>query len=404
MTAHVACHDCAAVHRREPLRPGQTAACRRCGAVLYRRRHRPLSRGIAWLLAAAVLLLLAHVFPLVTMSLEGVDRSATLMTGVLAIADAGLWPLALMVLAFASVIPGTKVLTGLVATVAAGLGWRHPVARMAFHWSQRQTRWAMLEIYLLGLIVAYVKLVDYARIGIEPGVLALVGAMLCLAAADVVTEPEAVWSQIGRAAPPVGSPATGVACHGCGWLAPAGRHRCPRCDERLHPRKPQALQRTWALLIAAAVLYVPANLYPIMVISQLGLEHPTTILGGVVDLVAAEMYPIALIVFVASVLVPVAKIAGLVWLLLATQRRSSRALRSRTMAYAAIEFVGRWSMVDVFMVAILTSLVHVSGLLVIQPGVGAFAFAGVVILTMLASASFDARLAWDAGTKARGHG
>ena len=404
MAADVVCHDCAHVHRRVVLRPGQTATCRQCGAVLYRQRHRPLSRGIAFLLAALVLWVLTHVFPLVTLSLEGITRTATLLTGVVAIADAGLWPLALMVLAFTSVVPGTKIATGLVATFAAARGWRHPLARAAFAWSRRQTRWAMLEIYLLGLIVAYVKLVEHARIGIEPGVLALVATMLCLAAADVVIEPEAVWSRIGRRDAPTGDAVSGIACHGCLWLAPKGWHRCPRCDVALHPRKPDAVQRTWALLVAATILYVPANLYPIMVITQLGTGHPATILGGVVDLVAAEMYPIAAVVFVASVLVPVAKIVGMVWLLITTQRGSARALRSRTKAYAAIEFVGRWSMVDVFMVAILTSLVNVSGLLVIQPGVGAFAFAAVVILTMLASASFDPRLAWDTAGAGHRHG
>jgi paraquat-inducible protein A len=395
MTAHVACHECAATYRKAPLQPGQTAACRRCGTVLYRRRHRPLSRGIAFLAAALMFWVLTHVFPLVTLSLEGTSRTATVLTGVAAIADAGLWPLALMVLGFVSVIPGLKIATGLVAGIAAARHWRDPLARRVWGMSRAMTRWAMLEIYLLGVFVAYVKLVDYARIGLEPGLVTLVLCMLCLAAADVVMDPETVWSRIGRPNPPSGHARAGIACHRCTWVAPEGRRRCPRCDEPLHARKPQAVQRTWALLAAAIVLYVPANVYPIMVITQLGRDHATTILAGVVDLVAAGMYPIAAIVFVASVVVPVAKIAGMIWLLVAAQRRSRQALRSRTKAYTVIELVGRWSMVDVFMVAILASLVNVGGLLVIKAGVGAFAFAAVVILTMLASASFDPRLAWD---------
>ena len=395
MPSFVACHDCGAVHRRQDLLPGQKALCRRCGATLYRRRHQPLERGIAFLSAGLVLWALVHFLPLITLRLDGAAHTATLHTGVWAIADAGLWPLALLVLAFASLIPGTKLLSSLIAALAATYGWRHPIARLAFTFGQRQTPWAMLEIFLFGLIVAYVKLAGLAQVEVDVGVLALAATILCIAAADTVLEPEAVWSRIGRRVRPTGDPERGVACHTCHWVAPRGAHRCPRCDATLHHRKSRSVQRSWAFLIAAVILYVPANLYPMMIITQLGRSDPATILGGVVDLVAARMYSIAAIVFVASILVPVAKIGGLAWLLIATQRHSADSLRSRTKAYGAIEFVGRWSMIDVFMVAILASLVNVPGLFAIQPGIGAFAFASVVILTMFASASFDPRLAWD---------
>jgi paraquat-inducible protein A len=402
MSSFAACHECGAVHRRQSLRPGQKALCRRCGAILYRRRHQPLERGIALLSAAAVLWVAVHFLPLITLRLDGATHTATLHTGVWAIADAGLWPLALMVLAFASLIPGTKILASLTGAVAASYGWRHPVARLAFTLGRRQAAWAMLEIFLLGLIVAYVKLVDLARVEVDVGILVLAATILCIAAADAVLEPEAVWARIGRATAPLANPAQAVACHACHWLAPRGADRCPRCDARLHYRKARSLQRSWAFLIAAVVLYIPANLYPMMIISQLGRSDPATILGGVVDLLAAKMYGIAAVVFVASILVPVAKIVGLTWLLIATHRRSADSLRSRTKAYVAIEFVGRWSMVDVFMVAILASLVNVPGLFAIQPGIGAFAFASVVILTMLASASYDPRLAWDGAKVSHG--
>ncbi len=352
--------------------------------------------------AAFVLWVLVHFLPLVTLRLDGVAHTATLHAGVRAIADAGLWPLALLVLAFASLVPGTKIAASLFAALAASRDWRHPAARLAFTLGQRQTPWAMLEIFLLGLIVAYVKLQSLAHVEVDVGILALALTILCIAAADTVLEPEAVWSRIGR--PQAPHAAAGTACHTCHWLAPATSRRCPRCGAALHRRKARSVQRSWAFLIAAVVLYVPANVYPMMIISQLGRTDPATILGGVVDLVAAQLYGIAAIVFVASILVPVAKIVGLTWLLVATQRHSADSLRSRTKAYTVIEFVGRWSMVDVFMVAILASLVNVPGLFAIQPGIGAFAFAAVVILTMLASASFDPRLAWDGARVSRGRG
>ncbi|MEO1092863.1 MAG: paraquat-inducible protein A [Pseudomonadota bacterium] len=400
MDALIGCHLCGALHRRVALRPGHRACCTRCGATLFRERLRPLSRGIALLLAALVFWVTTHVTPLLTLNIEGIDETATLLRGVTAIADTGLWPLALAVLVFASLAPLVKIVLALTGAVGAALGTRRPLVRRAFALGQRQAPWAMLEIYLFGLIVAYVKLVEYARIEFHIGLLALAATIFCIVAADAVLEPEAVWSRIGRRVEP--APDAAVACHTCHWVAPRAARTCPRCGAAMHHRKPEPLQRMWALLAAAVVLYVPANVYPIMVISQFGNDHPATIIGGVIDLLHAGMYPIAAVVFVASVLVPVAKMLGLAWLAIAQQRRSPASLRSRTKAYAAIEFVGRWSMVDVFMVAILTSLVQATGLFVIVPGIGAIAFGSVVILTMLASMSFDPRMPWDVAERQHG--
>ena len=156
-----------------------------------------------------------------------------------------------------------------------------------------------------------------------------------------------------------------------------------------------SLARTVALVITAAILYVPANVLPIMTTEQLGRASDSTIMGGVVLLWHHGSYPIASVIFIASVLVPLSKLFILLALCWSVARGDATRPRERTVLYRVTEFVGRWSMVDVFVVAILVALIQLGGLLSIRPGVAAVAFSGVVIVTILAAESFDPRLIWD---------
>lgn len=184
-------------------------------------------------------------------------------------------------------------------------------------------------------------------------------------------------------------------CHVCLAASPVTRHRCPRCHSRLHARIPHSIQRTVALSLAAAVLYVPANVLPIMTVDQLGREVENTIAGGVAHLWEMGSYPVALVILVASVLIPLGKLAALGVLCWAVVRRRTRSRRARTRLYRLTELVGKWSMVDVFVVAVLVALVQMGGIMTVRPGAAALAFAGVVVVTMLAAGSFDPRLIWD---------
>ncbi len=163
----------------------------------------------------------------------------------------------------------------------------------------------------------------------------------------------------------------------------------------MHLRTPNSTQLTWALVITAIIAYLPANLYPVMTVTSLGRSQSDTILSGVIYLLLHGDWPLALIVFVASVLVPLLKIVALLYLLLSVQRRSPLRKAQRTRLYRVVELVGRWSMVDIFVVALLAALVQAGALATIEPGVGAIAFTSVVILTMFAALSFDPRLIWD---------
>lgn len=191
-----------------------------------------------------------------------------------------------------------------------------------------------------------------------------------------------------------------IGCDACGkvletrWRA----DHCPRCEAPLHRRKPDSLVRSWALLLSAAILYVPANLLPIMhTVQLLNVEH-STILSGVVLLWKNGSWDLAIIVFVASIVVPLVKIVCLALLLLTAQSGSTWAPRERTQLYRVLEFIGHWSMLDVFVVALLMTLVHFGKFAQVEAGAGVVAFCAVVVLTMLASMSFDPRLIWDQQT------
>jgi paraquat-inducible protein A len=192
-----------------------------------------------------------------------------------------------------------------------------------------------------------------------------------------------------------------VPCHAChlltrvGPLSPGCHAHCPRCGAVLHRRKPNSLARTWALTLTACILYIPAIKLPVMTIVSMGRGESDTILSGVKELLLAGMWPLALLVFFASITVPVLKLIVLIYLSWSVWRKSHWRPRDRTVLYRLTEAVGRWSMIDIFMISILVALVKLGNITTIEAGPGAVAFASVVVITMFAAMSFDPRLIWD---------
>jgi paraquat-inducible protein A len=191
-----------------------------------------------------------------------------------------------------------------------------------------------------------------------------------------------------------------ASCHVCGQLcrmhSPSEALACPRCRARLHLRKPGSIVKTWLLLILAAVLYIPANTLPILESHSLLENQSSTILAGIVMFWKSGSWFVAALIFVASIVVPLTKLIALALLLISVQRRSVWARQQRTQLYRLVDFIGRWSMLDIFVVALTVALVQVGALASIQAGTGSLAFGAVVIITMLAAHSFDPRLIWDA--------
>jgi len=174
-----------------------------------------------------------------------------------------------------------------------------------------------------------------------------------------------------------------------------GRARCPRCDALVTPRKPDAVGRSWAYLLAGTALYLPANLLPVTVTTSLGSRQDDTIFSGIVYFWTTGSWALAIVVFIASIAVPITKLLLLSLLLISLQRHDHRWTMARLKAYRMLEFIGRWSMLDVFAITLLAGLVQIENLAELQPGPGAIAFGAVVVLTMLATHSFDARLLFD---------
>ena len=393
------CPECGLFQAVPALRPGQVADCRRCGALLRRRHKDALTTTLALSLTGLVLLAAAAESPLLSLQIAGRERETTLAHLPTAFTNQGFWELALVMLAFTLLVPLIKL--GLTVGLMVGLETRLAPSTLAAmeRWRKRLTPWAMIDVFLLGAFVAYTRLAAMATVGVGVALYVLGALTVVMIAADATLDEHALWEEIGRrrrTPAPMGSGAL-IGCDSCGRVSRAAPGEpCTRCNAPLRRRKPDSLARTWALLIAAAALYVPANLYPVLTVIRLGRGAPSTILGGVQELIEYRMWPLAALVFVASIAVPVLKLICLVILLTTTQMRTARRLRDRTRLFRIIDAIGRWSMIDIFMASILVALVRMGLLASITPGLGALCFAGVVILTMLASFSFDPRLMWDA--------
>nr|WP_136250233.1 paraquat-inducible protein A [Ningiella ruwaisensis] len=184
-------------------------------------------------------------------------------------------------------------------------------------------------------------------------------------------------------------------CTRCLSLTPVSEQHCRLCGKRTHLRNKHSIQRTLALVFTAMLFYIPANIYPIMSTTLLGQEIPSTIMGGVLLFLEHESYFIAIVIFTASIFIPIAKMMIILWLCHMVRKQEGMKIHQMAVMYQITEFIGKWSMVDVFVVAILVALVQITGIMAIHPGLAAQAFATVVILTMLAAQQFDIRLIWD---------
>lgn len=390
------CPDCGLLQHVPALERGAVAECVRCGKVIRRSRVDPIRRPLALSVTGLLLLLIALSEPFLRLSIYGYAHTAKFVSGPVELTDSGMPELAVVVLATTLLVPISKLLA--TAWVLYGVETGRVSAAMTpvFRVVAWLRPWAMVEVFLLGLFVAYTKLIELAHIEVGIAVYALGALVLVMAAADATIDDETVWRRLvpKRDARPVSSDA--IACRSCGLVCDAGEPGCPRCGSTLHARKPDSVSRSLAFVLTAAVLYIPANAFPVLTLIRLGQGKPSTILDGVAQLADAGMWPLVALVFTASICVPVFKILGLTTLLISIRRRSRTRLHTRTIIFRIIDVIGRWSMIDVFMISILTALVRMGSLASVYPGVGVISFCSVVILTMLATASFDPRLMWDA--------
>jgi paraquat-inducible protein A len=398
------CPGCGLMQTVPALAPAMTAQCVRCPTTLRRTSaHRP-DHMIALTSAAFVLLVVMCSTTLMSVETAGIKRAADLFSGPEELVRQNMGELAAVII-FVTVLAPLIRLLGMLYVLIRVHEASPPIhLRMVFAWAERLRPWSMLEVFVLGVFVAYVKLGDLVTIGLAAGVYALLALTFVLVWIDSALDREAIWERLYRGGSLCGGSqdlAGAIGCEVCGLVSvpQPGDPRCLRCDSALHERKPNSVARTWALVIAAAVLYIPANYYPVLSVVQLGAGQPSTILGGVEELLKAHQYPLAALVFFASIAVPMLKLIGLSVMLITIQTGRTGWLRDRTRLYHIVRFVGRWSMIDIFMESLLGALVAFGSVITIEPGAGALAFCGVVILTMFAAETFDPRLMWDAAAE-----
>jgi len=383
------------------MEAGHKANCPRCGVTLTTQWDAPRQRPRAYALVALFMLLLSNLFPFVNMKVAGITSEVTLMEipGVMFSED--YVSLGTLFLLFVQLVPAFCLITILllVNRVVLPRRLKHGMARIFF---QLKT-WGMAEIFLAGVLVSFVKLMAYGDIGI--GSSFIPWCLFCILQLRAFQCVDRRWLWDDLAPMPVLTTPLKVgvpgirqglrSCRCCTAILPADTLQCPRCETRGYVRRKNSLQWTLALLFTAILLYFPANILPIMITDLLGDKMPSTILAGVILLWSEGSYPVAMVIFIASILVPTLKMIAIGWLCWDAKGHGQRDSERMHLIYEVVEFVGRWSMIDVFVIAVLSALVRMGALMSIYPAIGAVMFALVVIITMFAAMTFDPRLSWD---------
>ena len=363
------CYQCGALYQRAPLESNQWARCKRCDGLLETYSYFTPMAWIAVVIATLIVLTLAYAFPVATLFVQGSAQSSNFLHAVAVTWEAGYPEVAVLTFFVGFLLPVLHLLLLLWLFVPLAMGRLPSFFEPALGLLDHLKPWCMVPVFLVGALVAIVKLVDLASLTPGIGLFATIVAAVLITALTRLSGRKIRHMAIdmGLKVPPV---------------AP------------LPAPSPAAINKTWAFLVGAIFLYFPANLLPVMSISALGNDSRLTIMGGVIELWSMGSWDIALVVFIASVFVPLFKIVLLSTLVYLTQIRSTQDLKRRTKLYHLVEFIGQWSMLDVFVVILLAGLGKFGSLLDIEPGAGAAAFGGVVVLTMLAALNFDPRLAW----------
>ncbi len=397
----VACSHCGTLQDLVPLPPQTTAFCSVCENPLERTSGRSIPAALACASATLILLIPANVFPFLTVSLLDMHRTSRIASGVLVLWRDHWALVAVLVAAFAIVLPVLRY--GLLSTVLAlvVLDRKPHWLGRAFRWAVRLDRWSMPDVFLVGLAVGYSRIVATLPVTIGAGGFCFIAAAFLSMLSRAALDRRTVWRAIGLAPPVLPRGAPLISCTVCDLVLPADHEGspCPRCGLRLRRRKPDAVIRTLALLIAGFALYIPANVYPMSTDTQLGQLVPHRIVDGIVELYQAGLWPLGILIFSTSIAIPFLKLAGLGWCLVSIQRKSSRRLRVKTRLYRLVDEVGRWSNTDVFTIAVFLPVLQFGALVSAQAATGCTAFILVVVLTMFASRAFDPRLMWDAAAE-----
>jgi paraquat-inducible protein A len=400
-----------------------TPVCPRCLRRLHRKRPDSIRRTLVLSLTGLLLYLPANFAPLLTFNILGAATSSSLFQSTLSMFDQGEYLVGILVVLTGLICPFMTL--SLLFGVSAGLflGWQQRWMKVFLHWYHHLTEWAMTDIYLIAVFITIIKMNHAAAIGYHLGFFCFISLVATTVAAQASLDQSLFWKKLDRSkaderpripaktAARTGSEAGLLFCQSCHkitLLPPRDQQKnqrknqkeqmsCPRCGERLHLRKENSIDRSWALITTALLLTLPANLLPIMSVSSLGNVSKSTIIDGIIHFFQEGSYGIGLVILTASVLVPLFKIIGMSLILISIHNKWTTWLRHKALMFRFIQFVGRWSMLDIFVIALLCSLVRFGSLSSVDTAPAALYFSAVVLCTMFAAISFDPRLLWDSG-------
>jgi paraquat-inducible protein A len=360
------CPTCGLVQSVGPLAEGARAHCARCDGLIARHgADGGTERALCYTLTALLLFLPAYAYPILEVTTFGYTRSYTVLSGARALWQSAMWPLAVPVALASVVLPLCLILTLLALVSAGALGTPEAVVRLRRVGAFLAT-WSIVDVYLLAIFVTVVKLAQMTDAAPAVGALFFLGLVVALALALRSLH--------------LDRPQPGAADAG------AGDGRAARLPD------PESPNRTLALTLAALILFVPANVFPTLTVSLMGSTQTDTVFDGVVALWRSGMWPLALIVMCASLVIPLVKIVALLFLVLSIGMPTRR--RERMRLYRLIEGIGRWSMLDVYVISLIVAVINLGALSGARAEIGALAFAAVVIVTIAATRQFDPRLIW----------
>ena len=378
-TVDIQCHDCALDVKLPILKENQKALCPRCGFTLSTIHRNANERIIAFAISALVFLMASLPFKFLSFSRNGLENNFDVVSSFFVLIDNNYHVLALIQLLTIFAIPSIVLLSVIYLLIPMNRGLYPKQGRWVLDMVFKLLPWSMVEIFLIGALVSLIKIISMADIELGLSFYAFILFALSMTLVVLHMDKRQLYQLLADI-----EQAHNIEIQ-------HSQHKVAQENPATHS---QSVQKTWALLITAVILYIPANTFPIMTTSLFGQDDPSTIIGGVILLWQLGSYPIAVIIFIASVIVPVAKILVLAWLNYSVQKQSDRLSLERVKWYRMAEFVGRWSMIDVFVVIVLASLIQLGPTMSITPGAATLAFSSVVIVTMLAAMSFEPQLIW----------
>jgi paraquat-inducible protein A len=417
-----ACPGCDLLIVVPSIPDGHYLACGRCGSPIFKKYQNSIDRVLILSITGLLLYLPAILLPLMTLSSIGFEESGSVLDSFINFYRNGYFIVAFMVFLTAVIFPFLKLFLPFATSLCLRLNKRPGWLKSAFRFLGHLEEWGMVEVYLLGILITLIKMGGMASIDYNAGFFCFIALVMISMATTVNLDRNLFWScidssQTAETDKTLNLILSGlkenpdniltaansglIRCHDCGKLNLTKQDpqdvqpECSRCHAAVHQRNKNSIRRTWALVITSFFIFIPANTFPIMRVDFLGVPDRSTILDGILYFFKDGSYGIGIIILIASILVPLFKMIGLMIILLTITSGKNHFLKQKAKMFRFIEFIGRWSMLDIFVIALLTVMVDFGFLTSIHTAPGATYFCIVVAATMIAAIVFDPRIMWD---------